>query len=133
MHLQLNQWPIEVAPWKIDLGKEMQKLDSWVAKCRVGVAWMNLLQHGGTLKFGVYNDQPENDAETNKLIVLFKSGIIPMKDTSAIPIIVNMKRITNKDSLLKMFDEPEKVGELKMKDKNPIVVASGQHRLLALK
>ncbi|KAG1893691.1 uncharacterized protein F5891DRAFT_979630 [Suillus fuscotomentosus] len=132
-HLLLNQRPIEAAPPKIDLGKETQKLDSRVAKCRAGVAWVNLLQIGDTLKFGVYNDRPENDAETSKLVAAFKTRIVPMKETSAIPIIVDLKRVGNKDSLLQTFDEPEKVCELTVKDTNPIVVASGQHRLSALR
>ncbi|KAG1792972.1 uncharacterized protein HD556DRAFT_1308996 [Suillus plorans] len=125
-HLLLNQWPIEPAPLKIDLGKETQKLDSQVAKCRAGIVWINLLEIGDTLTFGVYNDRAENDGETNKLVGSFKSGITPMKDTSAIPIIVDLKRVANKDSLLKMFDELKE-------DSNPIVVVSGQHHLLALR
>ncbi|KAG2106919.1 uncharacterized protein F5147DRAFT_653522 [Suillus discolor] len=133
-HLHLDQRPIEPTGQKKDIGKETQKLDAQVAKCKAGVAWVNLLDIADTLKFGVYNDRPEKDEETNKLVTSFKTlGITPMKDTAAIPIIVDMKRVENKDSLLKNFDEPEKVSELKMKDKNHIVVASGQHRLSALK
>ncbi|KAG2085391.1 uncharacterized protein F5147DRAFT_659522 [Suillus discolor] len=133
-HLHLDQRPIEPTGQKKDIGKETQKLDAQVAKCKAGVAWVNLLDIADTLKFGVYNDRPEKDEETNKLVTSFKTlGITLMKDTAAIPIIVDMKRVENKDSLLKNFDEPEKVSELKMKDKNHIVVASGQHRLSALK
>ncbi|KAG2101638.1 uncharacterized protein F5147DRAFT_655274 [Suillus discolor] len=125
-HLHLDQRPIEPTGQKKDIGKETQKLDAQVAKCKAGVAWVNLLDIADTLKFGVYNDRPEKDEETNKLVTSFKTlGITPMKDTAAIPIIVDMKRVENKDSLLKNFDEPEKVSELKMKDKNHIVVASG--------
>ncbi|KAG2098238.1 uncharacterized protein F5147DRAFT_656127 [Suillus discolor] len=62
-----------------------------------------------TLKFGVYNDQPENDVEMNKLVASFKtSSITLMKEMSAIPIIINMKHMENKNSLLRNFDEPEK-------------------------
>ncbi|KAG2053965.1 hypothetical protein BDR06DRAFT_1008156 [Suillus hirtellus] len=117
-HLLLNQHPIEPAPPEIDLGKETQKLDSWVAKCKVGITWVNLLEIGDMLKFSVYNNCPENDVETSKLVI---------------PIIINLKHVANKDSLLQTFDELEKMGELKLKDQNPIVVVSGQHHLSVLR
>ncbi|KAG2337849.1 hypothetical protein BDR05DRAFT_1004725 [Suillus weaverae] len=132
--LHMNNRPIEALAPKTDIAKETQKLDTQVAKCKVGVAWVNLLDIAKRLTFGVYNDRPENDAEVNKLIGCFEAnGIVSMKDVAAIPLILKTSRLTNVDSLKKDFDEPEEVVELELKDHAAIVVASGQHRLAALK
>ncbi|KAG1770783.1 hypothetical protein EV702DRAFT_1049234 [Suillus placidus] len=132
--LHMNNRPIEALAPKTDIAKETQKLDTQVAKCKVGVAWVNLLDIAKRLTFGVYNDRPENDAEVNKLIGCFEAnGIVSMKDVAVIPLILKTSRLTNVDSLKKDFDEPEEVVELELKDHAAIVVASGQHRLAALK
>ncbi|KAG1719365.1 hypothetical protein EDD22DRAFT_854997, partial [Suillus occidentalis] len=132
--LHMNNRPIEAVPPKMDVAKETQKLDAMVAKCKIGVAWVDLLNVAKRLKFGVYNDRPENEAETNKLVGCFQSnGIVSMKDVAAIPLIMKRSRITNLDSLKPNFDEPEEIVELEIEDGEGIVVASGQHRLAALK
>ncbi|KAG1758542.1 hypothetical protein EDD22DRAFT_956780 [Suillus occidentalis] len=132
--LHMNNRPIEAVAPKTDVAKETQKLDTQVAKCKLGVAWVDLTKIAKRLKFGVYNDRPENDAETNKLVGCFQvNGIVSMKDVAAIPLILNSSRVTNIDLLKKNFDEPEEVVELELEDVDPIVVASGQHRLAALK
>ncbi|KAG2120461.1 uncharacterized protein F5147DRAFT_646966 [Suillus discolor] len=85
------------------------------------------------LKFSMYNDRPENAAEMNKLIVSFCNvGIISMKEIAAIPLIVDIKCIKNVNSLTKDFLDPGEVTELEMLDDESIIVASGQHRLIAL-
>jgi hypothetical protein len=118
---------------KIDVGKVTEKLDSAVAKCKAGVAWADLLNLGNVLQFGLYNDRPEKDAETSKLIESFQtSGIVSMKETSAIAIIIELQRIQSKGQLALNFDDPDDVPELKLHDKGTIIVASGQHRLSAL-
>jgi hypothetical protein len=132
--LHLDERPIEAKTAKDDVAKETLRLDSQVAKCRAGVAWIDLLKIRNKLTFGVYNDRPENEVETNKLIASFKNaGIVSMKETSAIPIIVDLKRIKQSVKLSKDFSEPELVPELGLLDNNVIVVASGQHRLSALR
>ncbi|KAG1755295.1 uncharacterized protein EDB91DRAFT_1242496 [Suillus paluster] len=132
--LHLDTRPVEALAPKHDIGKKTQKLDSEVARCRVGVAWIDLLEIGERLRFGVYNDRAENEAETNKLVASFKaSGIVPMKETSAIPLILDVKRIKNAKKLANDFNDPEEVPELKLNDIEKIVVASGQHRLSALR
>ncbi|KAG1718750.1 hypothetical protein EDB19DRAFT_1837634 [Suillus lakei] len=118
---------------KIDPGKETQKLDSQVSKCKAGVAWIDILVTINTLKFGTYNDRSENEAEMVKLMGSFKGGIVPMKDSSAIPIIINLKRIKPGLTLAPDFTNPEEVPQLELSDGNEIIVASGQHRLAALK
>ncbi|KAG0698909.1 hypothetical protein DFH29DRAFT_1081577 [Suillus ampliporus] len=98
--LHLDTRPVQAEAPKHDIGKETQRLDTEVAKCKAGVAWIDLLEMGDRLKFGVYNDRPENDTETNKLVGSFKSsGIVPMKDTSAIPLILDIKRVKNVKTL----------------------------------
>ncbi|KAG0692122.1 hypothetical protein DFH29DRAFT_1009329 [Suillus ampliporus] len=133
-HLHLDERPIKALPVKNDIGKETQKLDTQLAKNRMGVAWIDLLKTPNKLKFGTYNDRPENDAETNKLIGSFKdSGIVSMKETSAIPIIIDPKRIKAGLELCANFNEPEDVPMLELIDRADIVVASGQHRLSAVR
>ncbi|KAG2029473.1 hypothetical protein BDR03DRAFT_1018337 [Suillus americanus] len=133
-HLHLDQRPIQAQAPQHDIGKETQRLDTLVAKCKVGVAWVNLLDIGKQMMFGEYNDRMENDAETNKLIASFKgSGIVSMKDTSAIPIILEIDRIRPGLTLAKDFIEVDEVPELELIDSKKIIVASGQHRLSALR
>jgi hypothetical protein len=130
----LDERPVEAKIAKDDVAKETQRLDSQVAKSKAGVAWIDLLKIRNALTFGVYNDRPENDVETNKLIASFKNaGIVSMKETSAIPIILDVKRIKKSVKLSGDFSEPDEVPELCLVDTNPIVVASGQHHLSALR
>ncbi|KAG2742670.1 hypothetical protein P692DRAFT_20748802, partial [Suillus brevipes Sb2] len=121
---------------KNDPAKETQRLDTLVAKCKVGVAWVELLPMKTRLKFGVYNDRPQNEAEVNKLVASFhESGIVSMKDITAIPIIMKTSHIKNIDDLASNFDDPDEVPELELDldDLDEIiVVASGQHRHAAL-
>ncbi|KAG1717317.1 hypothetical protein EDB19DRAFT_1923437 [Suillus lakei] len=131
--LHLDMRPVVAQAPKIDPGKETQKLDSQVSKCKAGVAWIDILATINTLKFGTYNDRSENEAETVKLMGSFKGGIVPMKDSSAIPIIINLKRIKPGLTLAPDFTNPEEVPQLELSDGNEIIVASGQHRLAALK
>ncbi|KAG1717389.1 hypothetical protein EDB19DRAFT_1840219 [Suillus lakei] len=73
------------------------------------------------LKFGVYNDRAENETERNKLIASFqKAGIVSMRETSAIPIIVDMKRLRSGLTLSSDFTEPEKIRELDLVDRDEI-------------
>ncbi|KAG1725397.1 hypothetical protein EDD22DRAFT_853683 [Suillus occidentalis] len=130
--LLMNNRPIEAVPLKMDVAKETQKLDTMVVKCKIRVAWVDLLNIAKRLKFS--NDRPENEAETNKLVGCFQlNRIVSMKDVAAIPLIMKWSHITNLDSLKPNFDEPEEIVELEIEDREGIVVASGQHRLAALK
>ncbi|KAG1765579.1 hypothetical protein EDD22DRAFT_951058 [Suillus occidentalis] len=63
--LHMNNCPIEAVPLKMDVAKETQKLDAQVVKCKIGVAWVDLLNVAKHLKFGMYNNWPENEVETN--------------------------------------------------------------------
>ncbi|KAG2122756.1 uncharacterized protein EDB93DRAFT_1259236 [Suillus bovinus] len=130
----LDTRPVEAVAPKHDAGKEIKRLDTEVIKSKVGVAWINMLAMGERLKFGVYNDRPENDAETHKLILSFKRhGIVSMREMNAIPLIIEIDRVNNAETLPFDFSSPQNVPELELVDMNPIIVASGQHRLAALR
>ena len=118
----------------MDLGKQTQQLDKKVAKCKVGVAWVNLLTMKNPLTFGKYNDRLEKDSERAKLIASFKaSGIVSMRDSSAIPIMIGVSRLKSGLTLAQDFGDPDAVPQLELGDVDAIVVASGQHRVSALK
>lgn len=132
-HIEIDDGPVEAKAPTHDVGKETLRLDNGVARCKAGVAWVDLLTLKNKLVFGTYNDRPENDGERQKLIASFKSaGIVSMKETSAIPMILDVKRIKNEVKLAANFDEPSDVPELLLVDTDPIIVASGQHRVSAL-
>ncbi|KAG2355343.1 hypothetical protein BDR07DRAFT_1493324 [Suillus spraguei] len=107
-NLQLDTRPVRAEAPENDLGKETQRLDTLVAKCKAGIAWLNILTFAHRFKFGIYNNRPENETETNKFISVFKTkGIVPMKDVTAIPIIISKKRIGNCDALVSDFSDPD--------------------------
>jgi hypothetical protein len=106
--------------------KEMQRLDNQVAKCKVDIVWVNLFGIAERLKFGVYNDRPENKIETKRLVGCFEQyGILLMKEVSAILLIMKILCLKDVIKLTKSFDKPEDIIELKMKDLNDIIVTSG--------
>ncbi|KAG1817560.1 uncharacterized protein BJ212DRAFT_1299107 [Suillus subaureus] len=56
-----------------------------------------------------------------------------MKDSSAIPIIINKSSIENNLVFAPGFDDPEAVPHLELNDYSDIIVASGQHHISAVK
>ncbi|KAG2109801.1 hypothetical protein BD769DRAFT_1392420 [Suillus cothurnatus] len=119
---------------KNDTAKTIQRLDVQVAKCKLGSAWINLLTTTHNLEVGRYNDRPEVELETSKLIASFKtSGIVSMKNSSAIPIIIDKSGIENNFEFALGFDDPEAVPHLELNEHSDIIVASGQHRISAVK
>lgn len=110
LSFHLDERPVETKIAKDDVAKEMQHLDSQVVKCKAGVAWINLLNIQNGLTFRVYNNHLENKVETHKLIASFKNmGIISMKKTSAILIILDLKWIKKSMKLSVDFSEPDEV------------------------
>ncbi|KAG1790539.1 uncharacterized protein HD556DRAFT_1310552 [Suillus plorans] len=133
-NLHLDTRPIKAKSPKNDTGKATQHLDMQVAKCKLGVAWINWLTTTHHLDVGKYNNRPEVKLETSKLIVSFKtSEIVSMKDSSAIPIIINKSSIENNLVFALGFNNPEAVPHLKLNNHSDIIVASGQHRISAMK
>jgi hypothetical protein len=130
----LDERPIEAQAPKVDLGKQTQQLDKKVAKCKVGVAWVNLLMMENPMTFGKYNNRLEKDVERVKLIGSFKaSGIVSMREMSAIPIMIAVGRLKSGLTLVQDFSDPDMVPQLELQDVDAIMVASGQHRVSALK
>ncbi|KAG1760404.1 hypothetical protein EDD22DRAFT_954997 [Suillus occidentalis] len=131
--LHMNNRPIKVSMPKVDIAKETQRLNNQVAKCEVGITWVDLLKIGQQLKFWVYNNRPENKTEMKRLVGCFERyGILLMKEVSTIPLILKTSHLKDVTKLTKLFDEPEDIVELELKDLDDIVVALGQHRLAAL-
>jgi hypothetical protein len=94
---------------------------------------VDLLKIFKCLKFGIYNNCLENEAETNKLVGCFQMNrIISMKDVAAIPLSMKHLCVMNLDTLKTNFNEPKEIVELKIIDADPIVIASGQHHLTTL-
>jgi hypothetical protein len=111
-----------------------QMMDMQLAKCRLGVAYIDILKIQSSLMFGRYNDRPQVEREVSKLLASFKKeGILAMREDTAIPIIVSSTRLKSGFQLAPNFNEEEEVPQLQLKDPRTIVVASGQHRVAALK
>ncbi|KAG2029517.1 hypothetical protein BDR03DRAFT_1018283 [Suillus americanus] len=109
-------------------------MDAALAKCRIGVAYINILKIKNSLLFGKYNDRPQEAREVNKLVASFKKeGILAMREATAIPIMLSGARVKTGSSLAVNFDIPDAVPQLQLKDVDDIVVSSGQHRVAALK
>ncbi|KAG2108215.1 uncharacterized protein F5147DRAFT_652937 [Suillus discolor] len=61
-----------------------------LAKCRLGVAYINILKIQKSLVFGKYNNHPQVKREVNKLITFFKKeGILVMQEDTAIPMMLS--------------------------------------------
>ncbi|KAG2365905.1 hypothetical protein BDR07DRAFT_1480796 [Suillus spraguei] len=72
--------------------------------------------------------------EVNKLVASFKKdGMLIMQGATGIPIMLSCARLRTGSSFVVNFDIPDAVPQLQLKDVNDIVVASGQHRVAALK
>jgi hypothetical protein len=117
-----------------DPAQATQKMDTQLAKCRLGMAYIDILKIQNSLVFGKYNDRPQVEREVNKLIASFKKeGILAMREDTAIPIMLSRKRLASDLHLALNFDDGDEVPQLQLKDAHAIVVASGQHRVAALK
>lgn len=87
-----------------------------------------------SLIFGKYNDHPENPSETNKVLASFKQfGIQALRDNTSIPIILKAAWLNDDLNLPSSFAFADELQELKLKDTEEIIVASGQHHISALK
>ncbi|KAG1901145.1 uncharacterized protein F5891DRAFT_1187843 [Suillus fuscotomentosus] len=130
----MNKRPVQAKERTTNPAQNTQRMDAVLAKCRIGVAYIDILKIKNSLVFGKYNDRPQEPREVNKLLASFKKdGILAMRDATAIPIMLSGARVKTGLSLAVNFDIPNAVPQLQLKDVNDIVVASGQHRIAALK
>ncbi|KAG1758536.1 hypothetical protein EDD22DRAFT_956775 [Suillus occidentalis] len=134
LRAKMNKRPVQAKERTTDPAQNTQRMDAALAKCRIGVAYIDILKIKNSLVFGKYNDRPQEPKEVNKLIASFKKeGILAMRDATAIPIMLSGARVKTGLSLAVNFDIPDAVLQLQLKDVDDIVVASGQHRIAALK
>jgi hypothetical protein len=134
LRAKMNKRPVQAKERTTDPAQNTQRMDAALAKCRIGVAYIDILKIKNSLVSGKYNDRPQEPKEVNKLIASFKKeGILAMRDATAIPIMLSGARVKTGLSLAVNFDIPDAVPQLQLKDVDDIVVASGQHRIAALK
>ncbi|KAG1823904.1 uncharacterized protein BJ212DRAFT_707908 [Suillus subaureus] len=130
----MNKRPVQAKERTTDPAQNTQRMDAALAKCRIGVAYIDILKIKNSLLFGKYNDQPQEAREVNKLVASFKKkGILAMREATAIPIMLSGARVKTGSSLVVNFDIPDAVPQLQLKDVDNIVVSSGRHRVAALK
>lgn len=130
----MNKRPVQAKEPATDPAKNTQRMDAALAKCKIGVAYIDILKIKNSLVFGRYNDRPQELREVNKLVASFKKeGILAMREATSIPIMISRARVKTGLSLAVNFDIPDAVPQLQLKEVNDIVVASGQHRVAALK
>ncbi|KAG1769734.1 hypothetical protein EV702DRAFT_1049611 [Suillus placidus] len=129
----MDKRPVEANAPTNDPAHSTRKMDTQLAKCRLGVAYIDIAKIQNPLLFGKYNDRPQVEREVNKLIASFKKeGILAMREDTAIPIMLSSTRLKSGFSLAVNFNEPGEVPLLQVDDAHTIVVASGQHRVAAL-
>ncbi|KAG2031386.1 hypothetical protein BDR03DRAFT_986444 [Suillus americanus] len=134
LRAKMDKRPVEANAPTNDPAQATQKMDMQLAKCRLGVAYIDILNIQNPLLFGKYNDRPQVEREVNKLITSFKKeGILAMREDTAIPIMLSSTRLASGLHLALNFNEEEEVPQLQLEDAHGIVVASGQHRVAALK
>jgi hypothetical protein len=121
-----------VAP-SIDPAKDALLLDKATEEARMGIGFVNVLTMKNPLVFGKYNERPLKDTETNKMLTSFsKHGIQWNKEETALCMIVKRSRLVQQEYAGDWMS-PETLREVTFNDKEGLVLASGQHRVAALK
>jgi hypothetical protein len=121
-----------VAP-SIDPAKDALLLDKGMEEARIGIGYVNVLSIKNTLLFGKYNERPLKDSETNKMLTSFsKHGIQWNKEETALCIMVKRSRLVEKEYAGDWMS-PEMLRKVTFNDNEGLVLASGQHRVAALK
>ncbi|KAG1717316.1 hypothetical protein EDB19DRAFT_1840415 [Suillus lakei] len=117
-----------------ELAAKIQCLDVALAKARIGIGKINILKLENRLTFGVYNDRPEKTTEINKMLTSFEShGIQAFTEVNALPIIIHRSRLSPDQTFDANWNQPETLINVCITDAKEIVLASGQHRVAALK
>ncbi|KAG1718820.1 hypothetical protein EDB19DRAFT_1919959 [Suillus lakei] len=117
-----------------ELAAKIQCLDVALAKARIGIGKINILKLENRLTFGVYNDRPEKTTEINKMLTSFEShGIQAFTEVNALPIIIHRSRLSPDQTFDANWNQPETLINVRITDAEEIVLASGQHRVAALK
>src|SRR6267154_2820114 len=118
----------------VDPAGEDLRLDKMCHSARIGHGYINALTIENELKFGTYNDRPEKATETNKMLTSFEMrGIKSLKEENALRIVVKRDRLAADQTFDGDWLDKETLTEVKFQDKACLVLASGQHRVAALR
>jgi len=117
-----------------DLARRNHQLDTDLAKAKIGIGKINILDIENKLQFGTYNDRAQNSSEVNKMITSFeKHGRQWYKESNALAIVIEPSRLRDGQDLTGNWSEPESLKDVKFGDRKPLICASGQHRVAALR
>ncbi|KAG2050856.1 hypothetical protein BDR06DRAFT_974134 [Suillus hirtellus] len=131
---RLNTRPVEATLPTSDAALEIQRLDAGVNNTIIGIGKINILAIENTLKFGTYNDRLLNKSEVNKMVDSFeKYGLQWMKESNALPIVIERSRIAPGQALTGSWTDANTLEEVVFQDVEPLICASGQHRVAALR
>jgi len=118
----------------IDPAEDAKRLDAAVEEARIGIGYINILTIPNNLIFARYNERPEKESETNKMVTSFEHhGIQSLKEANALCLIVERSRLASGQTFDGQWTKEESLKEVQFNDTEGIVVASGQHRVAALK
>ncbi|KAG2050858.1 hypothetical protein BDR06DRAFT_1010815 [Suillus hirtellus] len=131
---KLNTRPVQATLTKDDVALEKERRDAAVEAAKIGMGKINILTIANMLKFGTYNDRLKNNTHVNKMIASFeKNGIQWGTQTNALPIVIERSRIAPGQTLEGSWTDSTTLKDVKFTDHEPLIFASGQHRVAALK
>lgn len=131
--VKLNTLPVQATSTTDDVALEHERRDAAVAAAKIGMGKINVLTIANMLKFGTYNDRLKNNSHVNKMIASFeKNGIQWGTQANALPIVIERARISPGQTLEGSWTDSTTLKEVKFTDQEPLIFASGQHRVAAL-
>ncbi|KAG2361215.1 hypothetical protein BDR07DRAFT_1486205 [Suillus spraguei] len=117
-----------------ELATKALELDKAVQGAMIGIGKINVLQMDNEFTLGKYNNRPQNQMEVNKMVTSFKAhGRQWFKDSNALAIVIQPERLVAGQNLISNWSGPDSLNEVKFKDMHPIILATGQHRIAALR
>lgn len=117
-----------------ELAKHTQRMDKALRSAQIGIGKVNVLAKNLKLKFGTYNERPQKSTEVNKMITSFEmNGRQWFKEANALAIVIDPSRVRNMDELQGEWDDADNLNEVKFVDEDVLIMASGQHRVAALR
>jgi hypothetical protein len=119
---------------KIDPAADGVRLDKACLGARIGKGYINPLTIENDLVFGTYNDRPLHATQTNKMVVSYETrGIQSLKEENALRIIVQRSRLVPGQTFEGEWLDKGTLTDVQFADTKPLILASGQHRIAALK
>ncbi|KAJ8581915.1 hypothetical protein M405DRAFT_868274 [Rhizopogon salebrosus TDB-379] len=118
----------------VDPAKDATRLDKAVENARIGIGFINVLTLSNELVFGKYNERREKGTETNKMVTSFEMhGILSLKEDTALRMIVKPSRLSSEQTYKGQWTMEQTLQEIDFSDTEGLVLASGQHRIAALR